>query len=187
MGKLDTKFLILLLLPILGVLAFLFGEQIYRGQIAGALQDQQITFKHKETMEVNAKLFFQRCVGASSRHGPHRRGLELAYGYKFKGQAYTETLFAPLSHCKRQDLTGRGDPTGYRDTFPLLVLEQAPQTSYPKLLLENPDFNRMLEDQKRPDQWLRKLIDVVGEYPLIVVGLIGVLWVRSRLASWLFS
>ena len=76
---------------------------------------------------------------------------------------------------------------GYRDIFPILVLEQAPATSYPKLLLHSPDFNQMLEDQKRPDHGLRNMIRVVGKYPLIVVFFIGFLWVSSRFKSWLYS
>ena len=187
MGKLDLKFLLMLFLPVLGIFCIFFGEQIYRGQLADALQEQQVAFNKDEAIEVSAKLFSQDCVGFNRRHGLHRNGLELVYVYAFRGQTYTKTFFAPMSHCKRQDLSGRGEKTGYRDIFPILVLEQAPATSYPKLLLHSPDFNQTLEDQKRPDHGLRNMIRVVGKYPLIVVFFIGFLWVSSRFKSWLYS
>ncbi len=122
MGKLDLKFLLLLFLPILGFFAFLFGEQIYSGHLADALQDQQIAFNKHEAMEVNAKLFYQDCVGPSRRHGLHRNGLELVYEYAFRGQTYTKTFFAPLSHCERQDLTGRGNLPAIETFFPFSFL-----------------------------------------------------------------
>ena len=97
MGKLDLKFLLMLFLPMLGFFCIFFGEQIYRGQLAESLQDQQIAFNKDEAIEVSAKLFSQDCVGFNRRHGLHRNGLELVYVYAFRGQTYTKTFFAPMS------------------------------------------------------------------------------------------